>query len=114
MVHMKKIGWQKGFQKPRTAEQFREIFQQRPVLVPKLKAINIQLGRSGPNQAGLRYFKTFQVPFLRYWNHSLLIDSSTKFKQEPKLVVTLDDNTKKEIPVAGKKETEILEELQKL
>jgi len=115
-LKMKKFGSQRWFPKPRTEKHWDMLYKNHKTVVPNIQKLTVEWSQKGSGQTGARHFKYYNVTPLKYWNKSLEVSLLKHQKWtgqvvDPKVIVQLKDGNTTEIPVKGKSNTDILNEI---
>jgi len=111
---MRGLGHERWLPRARTREDWLKLYHQRREYLYGIRSVELTWYKEGKGNTGARHFHYFKAPVLRHWNPDIHVREVKLLRASPpapKLVVELDDGTKKEIDVSGLKEVQIWEKL---
>merc|ERR1712000_747563 len=80
----KKFGIVKFYPKPKTQEEWHEVYLRHEINLPNVSKILLSWSNKGPGYTGIRYFSYFTVPPIRYFNKDVEINiEKSTTKQSP-------------------------------
>eukprot|EP01100_Stratorugosa_tubuloviscum_P007732 TRINITY_DN3190_c4_g1_i1.p1 TRINITY_DN3190_c4_g1~~TRINITY_DN3190_c4_g1_i1.p1 ORF type:complete len:145 (-),score=55.54 TRINITY_DN3190_c4_g1_i1:84-518(-) len=112
---MKRFGFVKGLKKPKTEEEWLAIFAKNKCPLPtNISKIKLTWSKKGPGNTGVRYFRAFKVPPIKYWNNQISFElTCNETKGTGSVQVVLDNGEFIKIDATQLNQDQILEEITK-
>eukprot|EP01130_Rhizamoeba_saxonica_P002519 TRINITY_DN12309_c0_g1_i1.p1 TRINITY_DN12309_c0_g1~~TRINITY_DN12309_c0_g1_i1.p1 ORF type:complete len:122 (+),score=9.95 TRINITY_DN12309_c0_g1_i1:51-416(+) len=117
MASMVRFGTRKYHSRPKTEEQWRQLYLKNKHSVPQIRRIVVSWSSQGPGQTGTRRFKGLDIQPLMYWNKNIEVffqKNIGKQSDSPSVVVQLLSGADHTIRTQNMKSDEILKEVCKL
>eukprot|EP01114_Cavostelium_apophysatum_P012108 TRINITY_DN2686_c0_g1_i1.p1 TRINITY_DN2686_c0_g1~~TRINITY_DN2686_c0_g1_i1.p1 ORF type:complete len:139 (-),score=14.59 TRINITY_DN2686_c0_g1_i1:34-450(-) len=99
---------------PKSPQDFHKAYLANKQYLYNVKSVQLQLPKKGPGATGIRHFKYFVEPPLRYWNPDVTFQCKKVLSAAPQVTLELEDGSTKVIEAAHLREREILTKILEL